>query len=139
MNCFVHDRSPAVGICAVCQKAVCRQCVGLDTPRIVCRACLGRQTVLGFEYRSRTSIGGVPLIHVCAGIDPRTMRPKIAKGVVAIGNIAVGAAPPSATCMPLAEALSARRSSTADAAIRRRSSLCDAGSAPPDSHRVADE
>ena len=90
MNCFVHERSPAVGICAVCQKAVCRQCVGLDTPRIVCRVCLERQTVLGFEYRSRTSIGGWPLIHVCAGIDPRTMRPKIAKGVVAIGNLAVG-------------------------------------------------
>jgi hypothetical protein len=64
--------------------------VGLDTPRIVCRACLERQTVIGFEYRSRTSIGGWPLIHVCAGIDPRTMRPRIAKGVVAIGNLAVG-------------------------------------------------
>jgi len=46
--------------------------------------------VLGFEYRSRTSIGGWPLVHVCAGIDPRTMRPKIAKGIVAIGNLAVG-------------------------------------------------
>jgi len=44
----------------------------------------------GYEYRSSTTIGGWPLIHVCAGIDPVTMRPRIAKGVVAIGNIAVG-------------------------------------------------
>jgi hypothetical protein len=90
MNCFVHDRSPAVGLCAVCQKAVCRQCVGLDTPRLICRACLEGRAVLGFEYRSRSSVGGWPLIHVCMGIDPRTLRPRIAKGVVAIGNIAVG-------------------------------------------------
>jgi hypothetical protein len=90
MNCFIHDRSPAVGLCAVCQKAVCRQCVGLDTPRLICRTCLESRTVMGFEYRSRTSLGGWPLIHVCMGIDPRTMRPRIAKGVVAIGNLAIG-------------------------------------------------
>src|SRR3989442_12453867 len=90
MNCFVHDRSPAVGLCAVCQKAVCRQCVGVDTPRVICQACLKGRMVLGFEYRSRASLGGWPLVHVCMGIDPRTMRPKIAKGVVAIGNIAIG-------------------------------------------------
>jgi hypothetical protein len=90
VNCFIHERSPAVGLCAVCQKAVCRQCVGIDAPRIVCRACLDRQTAIGFEYRSPAALGGWPLIHVCAGIDPRTLRPKVAKGVVAIGNIAVG-------------------------------------------------
>ena len=37
-----------------------------------------------------TTIGGWPLIHACAGIDPVTLRPRIARGVVAIGNIAVG-------------------------------------------------
>lgn len=90
MNCFVHDRSPAVGVCAVCQKAVCRECVGVDAPRLVCRACLQSRAVLGFEYRSRISVGGWPLVHICAGMDPITMRPKIAKGVVAIGNMAIG-------------------------------------------------
>jgi hypothetical protein len=53
--------------------------------------CVGRRAVLGFEYRSRASIGNWPLIHICAGADPTTMRPKVAKGVIAIGNVAVGA------------------------------------------------
>ena len=90
MNCFVHDRSAAVGLCAACQKAVCRDCVGLDAPRLVCRSCLERRAVVGFEYRSSASIGSWPLIHICAGIDTVTMRPRVARGVVAIGNIAVG-------------------------------------------------
>jgi hypothetical protein len=90
VNCFNHDRVPAVGICAVCQKAVCRQCIVSDSPRVVCTTCLSRRAVLGFEYRSPITIGGWPLIHVCAGIDPVTMRPRVAKGVIAIGNMAVG-------------------------------------------------
>lgn len=90
MNCFVHERAAAVGMCAMCQKAVCRDCVGRESPRLVCRTCLERGTVLGFEYRSRATIAGWPLVHVCAGVDPVTMRPKVAKGVLAIGNIAVG-------------------------------------------------
>jgi hypothetical protein len=44
----------------------------------------------GYEYKSSVAIGAWPLVHVCAGIDPVTMRPRIARGVVAIGNIAVG-------------------------------------------------
>jgi hypothetical protein len=91
MNCYVHDRSSAVGICSMCQKAVCRECIGRDTPRLVCRACVTQRTVLGFEYRSSVTIGGWPLVHVCAGVDPATMRPRVAKGVIAIGNVAIGA------------------------------------------------
>jgi hypothetical protein len=91
MNCFVHDRTPAVGICVSCQKATCRECVGRDTPRLVCRACIAQRSVLGFEYRSTAAIGEWPLVHICAGVDPATMRPRVAKGVIAIGNIAVGA------------------------------------------------
>jgi hypothetical protein len=91
MECFVHAQSPAVGICVVCQKAMCRQCVGRESPRLVCRACAERRAVLGFEYRSAAAIGDWPLVHVCVGVDPVTMRPRVAKGVVAIGNLAVGA------------------------------------------------
>jgi len=91
MNCYVHDRSPAVGHCAVCQKAVCRECVGSDAPRVICRACLESRAVFGFEYRSRASVGTWPLVHICAGVDPVTMRPKVANGVLAIGNVAIGA------------------------------------------------
>jgi hypothetical protein len=90
MNCFVHDRSSAVGVCSSCQKAMCRECVGRESPRLVCRACVARSAVLGFEYRSAATLAGWPLVHVCMGVDPGTMRPRVAKGVVAIGNIAVG-------------------------------------------------
>ena len=90
MNCFVHDRSAAVGVCGSCQKAMCHQCVGRETPRLVCRACVERGAVLGFEYRSAARIGDWPLVHICLGVDPATLRPRVAKGVVAIGNIAVG-------------------------------------------------
>jgi hypothetical protein len=90
MNCFVHDRVPANGMCAVCQKAVCRDCVGREMPRLVCRTCLEQRAGFGFDYRSEASFGGWPLIHVCTGFDPVTMRPRVAKGVVAIGNIAIG-------------------------------------------------
>lgn len=44
----------------------------------------------GFEYRSKEEINGLPLIHINIGIKPGTGQPLIAKGVVAIGNIAYG-------------------------------------------------
>jgi hypothetical protein len=91
MNCYVHDRVAAVGMCAVCQKGVCRGCVGRDRPRLVCRNCLVLPPIMGFEYRSPIEIGGWPLLHVCAGLDPTTMRPRVARGIVAIGSISVGA------------------------------------------------
>ena len=104
MNCFTHSRTAAVGMCALCQKGVCHDCVGSETLRLVCRACAAGGSALpsawpcgslgwygyAYEYKSGMAIGGWPLVHVCAGIDPVTMRPRIARGVLAIGNIAVG-------------------------------------------------
>src|SRR5215813_7214463 len=90
MNCFVHDQSAAVGLCSFCQKAMCRLCVGRESPRLVCRACSEQRMVQGFEYRSQAAVGDWPMVHVCFGVDPLTMRPRVAKGVIAIGNIAVG-------------------------------------------------
>jgi hypothetical protein len=90
MNCFVHERTPAVGVCVSCQKGTCREYVGRDAPRLVCRACIAQRLVLGFEYRSAATLGEWPLVHICAGVDPATMRPRMAKGVIAIGNIAIG-------------------------------------------------
>jgi len=49
---------------------------------------LSRQ--MNFEYRSTNEINGWPLIHINLGTDPFTGRPLVAKGVVAIGNIAFG-------------------------------------------------
>jgi hypothetical protein len=45
---------------------------------------------VSYEYRSRTEIAGLPLVHVAQGIDPETGRPRIARGIVAIGNAAIG-------------------------------------------------
>lgn len=90
MNCFNHPDRAAVGFCAVCHKAICRQCVARSSPRIVCVDCLGQGVIYGFEYRSAMTVGSWPLIHLCFGTDPATLRPKVAKGVIAIGNIAVG-------------------------------------------------
>jgi hypothetical protein len=91
MDCYTHTTRAAVGVCATCQKAICRDCVGRDTPRLVCRACVERAPVMfGWEYKSTASIGSWPLVHICMGIDPITMRPRAAKGVIALGNIAVG-------------------------------------------------
>jgi hypothetical protein len=36
MNCFTHSRSAAVGMCVVCQKGICHECVARETPRLVC-------------------------------------------------------------------------------------------------------
>jgi len=90
MNCFTHPAIPAVGLCVSCQKAVCRSCVGGAAPRVVCRTCAARGGMVGYEYKSAATVGSWPLIHVCLGIDPVTTRPRVARGVVAIGNFAVG-------------------------------------------------
>jgi hypothetical protein len=102
MNCYTHTARAAVGICAACGKAVCLECVGADTPRLVCAACVARGTAppvgwarggyygVGWEYRSSIALGSWPLVHLCFGRDPVTYRPRVAKGVIAVGNAAVG-------------------------------------------------
>ncbi|PYR80608.1 MAG: hypothetical protein DMF87_08485 [Acidobacteria bacterium] len=91
MNCYTHANQAAVGICAVCQKAICRDCVGRDSPRLTCRDCVARGSVMfGWEYKSTAAIGSWPLVHICMGVDPVTMRPRAARGVIALGNIAIG-------------------------------------------------
>jgi hypothetical protein len=46
----------------------------------------------GFEYRSKTELFGLPLVHIVSGpsIDPTTGRLRVAKGIIAIGGISVG-------------------------------------------------
>jgi serine/threonine-protein kinase len=45
---------------------------------------------LGYEYRSRRTWWGLPLVHVASGVDPRTGRRRMARGIIAIGERAVG-------------------------------------------------
>lgn len=48
------------------------------------------QRAFGNEYKSRATLFGIPLLHIAFGIDPRTGRKRVARGIVAIGDIAVG-------------------------------------------------
>jgi len=46
----------------------------------------------GYEYRSEREFLGLPLLHIVAGrgFDPATGKLRIAKGIIAIGPIALG-------------------------------------------------
>jgi hypothetical protein len=46
-----------------------------------------------YEYKSEAELFGLPLVHIARGIDPKTGAPRVAKGIIAIGNIAVGVLP----------------------------------------------
>ncbi|UCF29640.1 MAG: hypothetical protein JSW42_04490 [Chloroflexota bacterium] len=43
-----------------------------------------------FEYRSEQELFGWPLIHITRGYDSQTGKPLVAKGLIAIGDIAIG-------------------------------------------------
>lgn len=45
---------------------------------------------IGWEYKSKLTVFGLPLIHIASGVDPKTRRPRVARGIFAAGNIAVG-------------------------------------------------
>ena len=44
----------------------------------------------GYEYKSKRTLCGLPLIHVATGIDLQTGRSRVAKGIIAIGGRALG-------------------------------------------------
>jgi len=48
------------------------------------------QRVFGREFRSKTTLFGWPLVHIAFGLDPLTGRSRTAKGIIAIGDRAVG-------------------------------------------------
>ena len=45
-----------------------------------------------YEYRSRATLFGLPLVHVVMGwsVNPETGRPRVAKGIIAVGHVAFG-------------------------------------------------
>jgi hypothetical protein len=43
-----------------------------------------------YEYVSKRTLLGWPLLHVAQGIDPATGKPRVARGIIAIGDIAMG-------------------------------------------------
>jgi tRNA A-37 threonylcarbamoyl transferase component Bud32 len=56
----------------------------------ICGVANGPRSRFGFEYRSRATLWGWPLVHVATGYDPATGRRRVAKGIVAVGELAVG-------------------------------------------------
>lgn len=46
----------------------------------------------GYEYRSERQLFGLPLVHIVSGnrVDPVTGRLRVAKGIIAVGPIAIG-------------------------------------------------
>lgn len=46
--------------------------------------------MFGYEYKSKATLFGLPLLHVAMGTDPVTGKRRIAKGFIAIGDMAKG-------------------------------------------------
>ena len=73
----------------------CPECGGqMSDKALMCPHCgyaTGRG-LYGYEYRSKAELFGLPLLHIVVGpgLNLATGKPRIAKGIIAIGNIAVG-------------------------------------------------
>ncbi len=44
----------------------------------------------GFEYQTKARLFGIPLIHVATGVNPETGHPRVACGIIAVGDYALG-------------------------------------------------
>jgi hypothetical protein len=72
--------------CPECQKEISDQAV-------MCPHCgYPMRGMYGYEYRSQRELFGLPLVHIISGqgFDPVTGRIRVAKGIIAVGPIAVG-------------------------------------------------
>ena len=52
----------------------------------------GQPVRYGFEYKSKRTLFGLPLVHIVLGnyMNPATGLPRVAKGIIAIGGVAIG-------------------------------------------------
>jgi hypothetical protein len=72
--------------CPECGKPVSDQAFACPH----CGKALAASRMFGYEYRSERTLFGVPLLHIATGRDPLTGRRRVARGIIAIGDIAVG-------------------------------------------------
>lgn len=80
----------AQGICPRC--AIARESAAKELKGVI-REVLAEQgmgRMMGYEYRSPRQIFGWPLLHVAKGFDPLTGRKRIARGIIAVGDVAIG-------------------------------------------------
>ncbi len=74
--------------CRECKREVSEQaiaCPGCGAPYPARAAWNG----YGFEYRSRLTLAGLPLVHISFKYRPNRV-PVVARGVIAVGQFAVG-------------------------------------------------
>ncbi len=74
--------------CRECKKQIsaeARRCPHCGAPRPARTAHEG----VGFEWKSRQTVYGIPLVHIAFGRD-RQHRLRVAKGVIAIGQFGIG-------------------------------------------------
>ncbi len=64
--------------------------VKIDVERISGVAPIALARAFGRDFRSKTTLFGLPLVHIATGIDPTTGKKRIAKGIFAFGDIAYG-------------------------------------------------
>lgn len=48
------------------------------------------QRMFGYEYKSKRTLFGLPLVHITSGVDPTTGKRRKARGIIAIGDTARG-------------------------------------------------
>lgn len=75
--------------CRVCQKPVADNafaCPGCGAPF----PARPEWTGWGIEYKSKTKILGIPLIHISFKYHPRTFLPIPARGIISIGQVGIG-------------------------------------------------
>lgn len=72
----------------------CPECGSeISDKALACPSCgYNQRGLFCYEYKSKRSLFGLPLVHIVTGpaIDPTTGKLRIAKGIIAIGGIAVG-------------------------------------------------
>src|SRR5438270_12642839 len=72
--------------CSECKRSVSDQAAACPH----CGKPFRAAVAYGYEYRSKATLFGLPLVHVATGFDPATGRKRVAKGVIAIGDVALG-------------------------------------------------
>src|SRR5579871_1563423 len=55
-----------------------------------CGLPLRSTTFFGYDFRSQTTLFGLPLVHIATGFDPLSGRRRVARGIIAMGDLAIG-------------------------------------------------